>query len=104
MKTKIIGVVLLVLIIAAGIGYQQFLNTPKNVVLKGYVGGEKIAFLENPENRETVTVALNLLWGASTVIRRHVLQLQGIHLSSASSACPPLPYEALTVLLQDASL
>jgi PfaD family protein len=64
----------------------------------------KGSFLENPEKRETVTVALNLLWGASTLIRRNLLQLQGIHLSSASSACPPLPCEALTAYLQDVDL
>ena len=47
MKTKITGIVLLVLIIAGGIVYQQFFSTPKTTLLKGYVGGEKMAFLEN---------------------------------------------------------
>ena len=49
MKTKILGIILLIVIIAAGIAYQQFFSAPKTTVLKGYVGGEKMAFLENPE-------------------------------------------------------
>lgn len=49
MKTKMLGVILLVLIIAGGIAYQQFFSAPKTIELKGYVGGEKLALLENPE-------------------------------------------------------
>ena len=49
MKTKILGVILLLLIIAGGIAYQQFFSSPKTTILKGYVGGEKMAFLDNPE-------------------------------------------------------
>ena len=47
MKNKLIGIVILVLIIAGAVVYQQFFSAPKTTAVKGYVGGEKIAFLEN---------------------------------------------------------
>ena len=49
MKTRIFGVVLLLLIIGGGISYQQFFSQGKTIVLKGYVGGEKMVFLENAD-------------------------------------------------------
>ncbi|MBD3306868.1 hypothetical protein GF339_10605 [candidate division KSB3 bacterium] len=52
MKTKIIGVILLGVIIIVGISYQQFFSREQAVVLKGYVGGEKLNFLENPDVQE----------------------------------------------------
>ena len=38
----------------------------------------KGSFLEKPENRETVTVAMNLLFGASVITRTNWLAVQGI--------------------------
>jgi PfaD family protein len=64
----------------------------------------KGSFLEAPENRETVTVAVNLLWGASVVLRHHLLQLQGIQMSPGSSTFQPLPYEQIEMQLQDGEL
>ena len=49
MKSKLIGIIILVLIVGGAVAYQQFFSGPKTIVLKGYVGGEKMAFLENEE-------------------------------------------------------
>ena len=49
---KLLGVILLILIIAGALMYQQFFSVGKVVTLKGYVGGEKTAFLQNEEVQE----------------------------------------------------
>jgi trans-AT polyketide synthase/acyltransferase/oxidoreductase domain-containing protein len=46
--------------------------------------------LEQPENREVVNIALNLMYGAALVIRLNQLQQQGIRLSSTSINFAPL--------------
>ncbi len=61
----------------------------------------KGSFLENPKKRETVTVAMNLLLGASVVLRHHSLHLQGIQLTSGSSSIHPMPDEQIAAYLQD---
>lgn len=48
MNSKIIGLLIFILIIAGAVFYKTSMN-PGTVKLKGYVGGEKIAFLDNPE-------------------------------------------------------
>jgi len=40
----------------------------------------KGTFLEKPENRKTVTIAMNLLFGAAVLSRIHLLQAQGVPL------------------------
>jgi PfaD family protein len=40
----------------------------------------KNSFLENPENRDTVTIAMNLLYGASILNRVNMLRTQGVKL------------------------
>ncbi len=50
----------------------------------------KGSFLEKPENRQVVTVALNLLYGAALVLRHHFLGLQGIHLPAGFGGVHPL--------------
>lgn len=47
MKNKLVGVFVLIAIIAGALVYQQFFHVGNVITLKGYVGGEKMAFLEN---------------------------------------------------------
>lgn len=50
MKKKIIGLILLLIIMTAvGVIYLLKGNAPETVTVNGYVGGEKIEFLEDPE-------------------------------------------------------
>jgi len=51
MKTKWTGLIILVLIIGGALGYRYFSGKPERIEIKGYVGGEKMALLENPEVR-----------------------------------------------------
>ena len=48
------------------------------------------SFLERPQNRRVVTIALNLLYGAATRLRTSSLQLQGIELPVDLSRIAPL--------------
>jgi hypothetical protein len=50
----------------------------------------KGSFLEKPENRLTVTVAMNLLLGAAVATRAHWLQAQGIALPRNAGAMAPM--------------
>ena len=61
----------------------------------------KGSFLEDPHNRETVAVAMNLLLGAATVMRHHSLQLQGIQLRPDASSYTPMQRDEIELLLQD---
>ena len=49
------------------------------------------SFLEHPENRKVVTVALNILYGAAVMLRVNILKSQGIRLTSEVSR--PVPCE-----------
>ncbi len=49
------------------------------------------SFLEPPENRKTVTIALNLLWGASLVTRVNWLRQQGAPLPPGLDRFAPAP-------------
>ena len=50
----------------------------------------KGSLLEKPENRKVVTVAMNLLYGASVVTRVNFLRNQGISLSDDVGQIPPM--------------
>ncbi|MFQ5660066.1 MAG: PfaD family polyunsaturated fatty acid/polyketide biosynthesis protein [Gammaproteobacteria bacterium] len=50
----------------------------------------KGSFLENPENRKVVTVALNLLFGAVVTTRINMLRNQGVPLSSEMMRIDPI--------------
>jgi hypothetical protein len=56
-------------------------------------------FLERPANRRTVTVALNLLMGASVITRVSWLRNQGVPVPHALSRYAPLPLSDLTAML-----
>jgi PfaD family protein len=51
----------------------------------------KDTFLENPNNRKTVTLALNLLLGAAVVTRFNWLRAQGIDMPAGMGQFSPLP-------------
>jgi trans-AT polyketide synthase/acyltransferase/oxidoreductase domain-containing protein len=55
-------------------------------------------FLEEQENRKTVTIALNLLFGACVVLRSGGLRNQGVSLPPGAETFAPLPVEALDAL------
>lgn len=59
----------------------------------------KGTFLEAPEARQTVTVALNLLVGASVATRAGWLRQQGVSLPPGAGAFAPLPPERLAEIL-----
>jgi PfaD family protein len=61
----------------------------------------KGSFLEDPQHRKTVTVAMNLLVGAATVMRYYLLQLQGIPLPTGVSAYVPLRDDEIEAMLED---
>jgi trans-AT polyketide synthase, acyltransferase and oxidoreductase domains len=52
-------------------------------------------FLEHPENREVVTVAMNLLVGAAVVTRAGWLRSQGVSLPPGAGNFPPAPLSNL---------
>jgi PfaD family protein len=55
----------------------------------------KGSFLEKPENRTVVGVALNLLYGACVVLRRQALRQQGVALPDDHFPLAPQPREEL---------
>jgi PfaD family protein len=50
----------------------------------------KGSFLEKPENRKTVTVAMNLLFGAAVLTRINWIRNQGVAIDPGLAECPPL--------------
>jgi hypothetical protein len=48
------------------------------------------SYLERPDKRRTVTVAMNLLVGAAIITRANWLQVQGIDLNTAITGVRPL--------------
>ncbi len=48
MRNTLIGLLILAVLIASGWFYKSYLIKQKSEVLKGYIGGEKMAFLDNP--------------------------------------------------------
>jgi len=61
----------------------------------------KGTFLENPENRQTVTVAMNLMFGAAVATRVHWLRCQGIALPRKASRFYPLELSRILQLLEE---
>lgn len=54
MKTKWIGLIVVAAVIAGAVGYQTVRNNSKSTELTGYVGGEKIGFLEDEEIQDVL--------------------------------------------------
>lgn len=61
----------------------------------------KGTFLEKPENRRTVTVALNLLLGAAVITRIDWARSQGIDLEVGPETVAPQTHSKLTEFLED---
>jgi hypothetical protein len=59
----------------------------------------KGSFLENLENRKTVTVAMNLLCGASVATRVNWLRSQGVEFPSNIGKFSPMPLPNILELL-----
>ena len=55
----------------------------------------KGSFLESPQNRRVVTVALNILRGATLITRLNLLRMQGVRLPQEFWQIAPLPLEEL---------
>jgi trans-AT polyketide synthase/acyltransferase/oxidoreductase domain-containing protein len=53
------------------------------------------SFLERPEERRVVTVAMNLLHGAAVLVRAQALRIQGVALPPGSSRVVPLPLDEI---------
>jgi PfaD family protein len=60
----------------------------------------KGSFLQPPENRNTVTVAMNLLYGAAVVTRVNWLKNQGAVLPAGMDSFSPMPLEKIQELLE----
>jgi trans-AT polyketide synthase/acyltransferase/oxidoreductase domain-containing protein len=60
----------------------------------------KDSFLQLPENRKTVTVAMNLLYGAAVVTRFNWLKHQGAVLPVGMGNFSPMPFEKIHELLK----
>jgi trans-AT polyketide synthase, acyltransferase and oxidoreductase domains len=58
----------------------------------------KGSFLEAPENRRTVSVAMNLLYGAAVILRSSGLKHQGIDLPLKANALAPISPEQIKTL------
>jgi PfaD family protein len=61
----------------------------------------KGSILEKPENRDCVTVALNLLLGASITLRANWMRLQGAMLPIGIEKYTPLPITKIAPILED---
>ena len=58
------------------------------------------SFLEEPRNRKTVTIALNLLVGAAMITRVYWLQQQGLFLQSSATRFKPMTADELAGLIE----
>ena len=58
------------------------------------------SFLEKPENRDTQTVAMNLLFGACILTRAGWIRYQGVTLPPNMDAYSPLPLDVIVKYLQ----
>ena len=57
------------------------------------------SFLEKPENRDTVTIAMNLLFGACVLTRANWVRCQGVTLPPNTDAYSPLPLNTIVKYL-----
>ena len=60
------------------------------------------SWLERPENRDVVSVGLNILFGAAVLTRASWLKLQGVPLPPEAERFSPLPVDELQSLLSEA--
>jgi hypothetical protein len=60
----------------------------------------KGSFLEKPENREVVTVAMNILFGASVVTRVNWLRAQGAVLPAYIGNFSPTPLPGILAMVE----
>jgi PfaD family protein len=60
----------------------------------------KGSFLEKPENRETVTVAMNLLFGASVAMRINWIRSHGVVLPAGVGNFWPMPFSEIIKLIE----
>jgi trans-AT polyketide synthase, acyltransferase and oxidoreductase domains len=63
----------------------------------------KGSFLEVPQNRRTVDVAMNLLFGAAVATRANWLRAQGIPISGAAGAIRPMDLAEIRERLDEPS-
>jgi trans-AT polyketide synthase/acyltransferase/oxidoreductase domain-containing protein len=63
----------------------------------------KGSFLEKPENRETVSVAMNLLCGASVATRVNWIRNQGVVLPAGIGNFSPMPLQDLLELVDESA-
>ncbi len=59
------------------------------------------SFLEKPENRKTVTVAMNLLYGAALATRVTWLRCQGVPLPAGIGKFSPMPEDSIYKLVSE---
>ncbi|MBU4463837.1 MAG: 2-nitropropane dioxygenase, partial [Proteobacteria bacterium] len=60
----------------------------------------KGSFLEKAENRKTVTVAMNLLYGASVATRANLLRNYGVTLPAGAGSFSPMELSEIYKLLE----
>jgi hypothetical protein len=60
----------------------------------------KGSFLERAENRQVVTVGMNILYGAAVLLRANALRCQSVCVSPAVLRLPPLRPDELERRLQ----
>lgn len=58
------------------------------------------SFLEKPENRDTLTIAMNLLFGACILTRANWIRCQGVALPPDMDTYSPLPLDAIVKYMQ----
>jgi PfaD family protein len=58
------------------------------------------SFLEKPENRDTLTIAMNLLFGACILTRAGWIRCQGVALPPGMDAYSPLPLDVIVKYLR----
>ncbi len=66
---------------------------PAMGAFNGWVRG---SFLEAPEQRSVVTIAMNFLFGACILTRAHWIRSQGVTLPSNITTCEPLSLDTIT--------
>lgn len=54
MKTKLLGLIIVVAVIAGAVGYKTYMDRSASTEMTGYVGGEKIGFLEDEDVQNTL--------------------------------------------------